>query len=348
MLKVIPDGHLSELNTQVKSSELPIRVCIAICTRDRPTLLSRALASVLAQKAAPAEILVVDNAPSDHATQALVRAEFPTVRYVLEPVPGLDFARNRALREATTEVVAFIDDDAVAHEDWHEVVKKTFERGARVALAIGRIDPLVLETEAQRLFEANGGFSRGPERISLPQDAARLLSGKRVPLIAWAVRIGIGCNMAVRREAALAVGGYDVALDMGAALPGGGDLDMVWRLLQAGQEVVYEPEALLWHEHRPDLDKVYDQIVGHQRAMVTVLTKIVSGADTRQRLPVFPYLCWRLMKPGVRLLQRARGRDPLPARLLLRMWWQCWLGLGTYPYVRRLAAQRASEAGQLP
>jgi glycosyltransferase involved in cell wall biosynthesis len=319
-------------------------VCIAICTRNRATLLRRALASVLAQKVLPAEILVIDNAPSDQATQALVRAEFPTVRYALEPVPGLDFARNRALREAAAEVVAFIDDDALAHEDWHEVIKQTFQQGHRVALSIGRIDPLVLETEAQRLFEANGGFSRGAERISLPADSGRLLQGRRVPLIAWAVRIGIGCNMAVRREAALAIGGYDVALDMGAALPGGGDLDMVWRLLQAEHEVVYEPEALVWHEHRSDLDKVYDQIVGHQRAMVTVLTKIVSGAETRQRLSVLAYLCWRLLKPGVRLFQRALGHDPLPTGLLLRMWWQCWLGLGTYPYVRRLAARRSSEA----
>src|SRR5215207_3224970 len=49
----------------------------AICTRNRPQLLRRALHSLLAQVQPPGEILVVDNAPSDTATHDLVRAEFP-------------------------------------------------------------------------------------------------------------------------------------------------------------------------------------------------------------------------------------------------------------------------------
>ncbi|MEP7176632.1 MAG: glycosyltransferase, partial [Gemmatimonadales bacterium] len=67
----------------------------------------------MAQRPAVAEILVVDNAPPDDATQDLV-ARYPSVRYVREPIQGLDFARNRALASASGEVVAFLDDDAVA------------------------------------------------------------------------------------------------------------------------------------------------------------------------------------------------------------------------------------------
>ncbi|HJR51562.1 MAG TPA: glycosyltransferase family A protein, partial [Gemmatimonadales bacterium] len=99
----------------------------AICTRDRPELLARALDSLVAQTPEVAEILVVDNAPAGDATRALVATRFPSVRYVAEPVPGLDFARNRALETATREVVAFLDDDAVAAPGWADSLRRVFE-----------------------------------------------------------------------------------------------------------------------------------------------------------------------------------------------------------------------------
>jgi hypothetical protein len=56
------------------------------------------------------ELLVVDNCPSTDATCNLVAA-YEGIRYVREDRPGLNVARNRALREAVNEIVAFTDDD---------------------------------------------------------------------------------------------------------------------------------------------------------------------------------------------------------------------------------------------
>jgi GT2 family glycosyltransferase len=312
----------------------------AICTRNRPDLLARALESLVAQVPAVAEILVVDNAPAVGATRALVATFFPSVRYVAEPVPGLDFARNRALEAATREVVAFLDDDAVAAPGWADSLHRVFEADADVAVCTGRIEPLSLETPGQRLFEANGGFSRGTERIRLPDDARRPLHGRRAPLIAWAISVGCGCSYAVRRSTARALGGFDEALDLGSTLPGGGDHDLLWRALSAGHVVVYEPSALAWHEHRRDLEAVHDQIAGHQRAVLAFLAKHLTGSGSRSRPALLGYTGWRLAKPGFRLLRRAVRRDPLPARLLVRMWWNCWVGLLVYPRARRLARRR--------
>ena len=101
-------------------------VCAAICTRDRTDLLRRALRSLTGQTSEPAEILVVDNAPGSPATEMMVRDEFPVFRYVMEPIPGLDFARNRALRETSREIVAFMDDDVVAGPGWAEAIPPAF------------------------------------------------------------------------------------------------------------------------------------------------------------------------------------------------------------------------------
>ncbi len=331
-------------HTTAKVAERAIAdMSAVVCTRDRTAQLERALDSLFKQELAPAEILVVDNAPADDSTRVLVERRFPDVRYVQEAVPGLDFARNRALHESGQTVVAFLDDDAVADCGWSRSMMTAFEKNPLAAACIGRVEALTLETEAQRLFEANGGFSRGNERICLPRDVTKPLHGRRAPLIAWAISVGSGCSLALRREVALEIGGFDEALDLGTVLPGGGDLDMVWRILQAHHHVVYEPEALAWHEHRREMEKVFDQVVGHQRALIAFVCKTTACVRGTKRLPILAFLVWRLVKPGVRLLRCATRRDSLPAGVLLRMWWHCWRGLGAYPAARRLARRRREE-----
>lgn len=320
-------------------------VTVAICTRDRPAELRRALRSLVEQHPSVDDLLVVDNAPSSLETHALVAREFPQVRYVREDVPGLDFARNRALHEASMEIVAFLDDDAVAQPGWLAAIRNTFDGDTRVGACTGRVEALSMESEGQRIVESNGGYSRGLERVRLPRDAGRPLHGHRAPLVAWAFSVGSGASLAVRRELALRIGGFDEALDMGAALPGGGDHDMLWRVLQSGYDVVYEPRVIALHEHRREVEAAYSQIVGHQRALVAVLTKMLVKTRGGGRLPVATFLAWRIAKPALRLVRRAVGRDPLPAPVLLRMWWNCLAGVSAYPRARRLARRRRLRYG---
>jgi GT2 family glycosyltransferase len=315
-------------------------VCAAICTRDRTDQLRRALRSLAVQAGEPAEILVVDNAPGGPATKTLVRDEFPVVRYVMEPVPGLDFARNRALRETSMEIVAFIDDDVVAGPGMAAAIRDVFRESERIAICTGKVGALSLETEGQRLFEANGGFARGEERIRLPADRKRRLHWMPVPLIAWSIGVGSGCCLAVRRRMILDLGGFDEALDLGHPLPGGGDLDILWRVLDAGYEIVYDPAVQARHEHRREVEASVNQILDHHRSLIAMLVKAAVSSCRTDRIGVLAFLAWRLMKPGVRLLSRLAGRDPLPAWALVRMWGNCWRGLGSYAAARRLAERR--------
>jgi O-antigen biosynthesis protein len=315
-------------------------ICVAICTRDRTELLRRVLDSIAHQTVRPAEMLVVDNAPSDATTEILVRDRYPEVRYVREECPGLNFARNRALIETTRDVVAFIDDDAVAEPGWTAAIREVFVESPWIAVCTGKVEPYSLETEGQRLFEANGGFSRGDRRIRLPGDRGKKLNGLFAPLIAWSISIGTGCNLAVRRQTVLEEGGFDEALDQAPVLPGGGDLDILWRMLDAGYEVLYEPSARMYHEHRREMAAVADQIVEHNHGLIAMLVKAAFTARRLSRISILMFLTWRLIKPGVRLTRRALGRDPLPARILLQMWWTGWRGLGTYGSAHRLAEQR--------
>jgi glycosyltransferase involved in cell wall biosynthesis len=304
----------------------------AVCTRGRPERLARTLESLERQSLPLGEILVIDNAGPGEPNAKDVTARFCRARWISEPRPGLDVARNTALDRARSEVVLFLDDDAVAEADWALHLVRAFEASS-VAACTGRVEALDVEAAGAALFEANGGYGRGDERIVLPRDAKRRLHGLPAPLIAWAVSIGSGCSLAVRRRAALAIGGFDEALDRGPSLPGGGDHDLLWRLLGAGHSVAYEPASVARHEHRATERDAIVQIAGHQRGLIAFLMKSLVQAETG-RAPIAAFLTWRLMKPGARLVRRAAGRDVLPARALLAVWADALRGLRAYPTAR--------------
>lgn len=327
-------------------SDQPPSVTVAVCTRERPEQLERLLRSLAGQVEPPDEILVIDNAPVTARTREVVERAYPACRYVVEAAQGLDFARNRALHESRSEIVAYIDDDAVASVGWVQGIAKVFAEHPRVAICTGRVEALSLDTEGARLFEANGGFARGDRRIHLPPGAGGRPPGRPRPLIAWSIAVGSGVSMAVRRSVALQLGGFDEALDMGSVLPGGGDLDMLWRVLEAGHEVVYEPAVRARHEHRSARAAAEMQILEHNRALIATLTKAIGQARGMRKLPVVAFLGWRLCKPLVRLTRRAIGRDPLPAALLARLFVASWRGLAAYPAATRLAAERARARGR--
>ena len=265
------------MNSISKSKKLTITAII--CTRDRPKLLARALKS-LTKQSQPADcIIVIDNAPSNNQTREIIHNQFSQVQYVREELPGLDFARNKAIDVTKTDILAFLDDDAIADKDWIHNYLLAFEKNDLIGACTGRVEPLSIDTESQKLFEANGGFSRGLVPITLPPPTSNRLYGLPAPNIAWAVSIGNGCSMAIRLNVIHKTGLFDEALDLGAPLPGGGDLDMFWRILSSGYLLQYVPEAIAWHEHRTEMRAIVNQIVGHQRGLVAFLVN--TEADQR-------------------------------------------------------------------
>lgn len=255
---ILPKMLQEQIYGQIKpvtSSSLP-SLTVAICTKDRTDNLRRCLNSLLPLQqhgASQLEILVVDNAPSDQQTYELVHT-LPTVRYTCEPKPGLDFARNHALQASTTELLAFLDDDVAVDRLWLEGLTAAFCENPDAGGVTGLVLPYELNTEAQILFEERGGFQRGFEKIRYGQQ----LKGNALYPCGAGI-FGAGCNMAFRRSLLLELGGFDNALDTGGPMPGGGDLDIFYRVVRSGHPLIYEPSYLVFHQHRPDLTKLRRQ-----------------------------------------------------------------------------------------
>lgn len=316
-------------------------VTVAVCTRDRAADLARCLESISCMDETPLEVLVIDNAPATDATERLVRTRFPTVRYVREPRPGLDWARNRAVIEARGDVIAFTDDDCAVDAGWLSAIATLFADDDQVMAVTGLVVPYELETEAQHLFERAGGFSRGFRRQWFAVDRERGLPWE----YCGAGRFGTGANMAYRRSLFGKIGLFDPALDVGTVTNGGGDLDMFFRVLVEGHTLAYEPAAVVRHRHRRTMAELARQLAGNGYGFCSfVVRNAFAYPDEKMR---FVYLAswWLWRWQLARLVNTIVRPTRLPARLMAVELWTGLTGLFRYGRARRVAARIVSEFG---
>lgn len=211
-------------------------VSVAICayTLDRWDDLCAAVASVQTQTSPAAELLVV----VDHndALLARARAAFAGVRVLPSEGPrGLSGARNTAITAAVGDLVAFLDDDAVAEPDWLARTVPHFD------------DPRVLGVGAHASPRWDAGAPAW-----FPEEFLWVVgcSYRGLPASAAPVRNLIGAAMCIRRDVLLETGGFDTGLGRTAERPLGceeTELCIRARSLHPGAQFVYDPAARVSH-----------------------------------------------------------------------------------------------------
>ncbi|MBI2213975.1 MAG: glycosyltransferase [Acidobacteria bacterium] len=205
--------------------------CSVIIPMDRPGPDAlRAVDSVLAQGARLHELLVVAGAPLELPAD-------PRIRLVIVEERNPAVRRNRAAGEARGEYLAFIDDDAIAREDWLERAATFLDENPGV-LAVGGPDPapaestfaeLVSDTLLAARFIGSGVAAhenrRGIFHVTSPHDVALV-------------------NLVVRRTAFVESGGFDAAIGYI-----GEDTALVESLMERGR-VLYHDSVVVFHRRR--------------------------------------------------------------------------------------------------
>jgi GT2 family glycosyltransferase len=225
------------------AAQARISVCIPTV---RAASLEPAILSIRAQTFAGWELLVVGQGPDASRLRAATERAAggdPRVRYLHLATKGLSAARNAALREAAGEIVAFTDDDCEAEPDWLEALDRCFAND--VDLVSGTVIAPVIE----RHFAVCPSVA--PGEITFVVDPA----DGTLPVEFDA----LGANLAVRRETALRLGGFDEQLGAGAHFPGGEEHDLVHRMAMAGATLRSTPAAVVHHTYgvRSGLREVY-------------------------------------------------------------------------------------------
>lgn len=286
------------------------------------------------------EVVVVDNAPAQPTTRLLLE-EFPDVRYVQEPRPGVSYARNRGLVECTGDVVAFVDDDTVVDPGWLRAVLLAFAGEPGAACVTGLVLSSEFETEAQRWFEQYGGFAKGFDRVVHHRTAERGLLYPYLP-----GSFGTGANAAFRTEWLRASGGFDPALGGGNPPVGGEDIDVLMRVVLAGERLVYEPRAVAWHPPHREMEALRQQMYVYGRGLSAVLTKAALSD---------PKVAWDILcriPPGLRFLldskspKNAHKAPTYPRELSHREWLGFLSGPGSYLLARRRVRSAARSGAR--
>jgi GT2 family glycosyltransferase len=211
---------------------------IVVVTSDRVADLRRCLLALRTHLEAPgtpsAEVVTV-HAPHDHEAIAMVRTVFPEVQAHIAPRRHIAVQRNLGARAARGEVIVYLDDDAWPRPGWLAALLAPFAE--------------------ERVLAASGPVFRGDGSVQCRRLAASAL-GRLVPLAdgdplprGMAPSFS-GCNLAVRRRALFAVGGFDENLPYQPD-----DMDLCWRLFQrAGGDartMAFAPLASVVHESSP-------------------------------------------------------------------------------------------------
>jgi hypothetical protein len=222
----------------------------------------------------------------------------PRLRYVEEPRPSAARARNAGLATATGEIVAFTDDDVVVDPLWLRVSVEGLLAAPNIGCVTGLIVPLELHNDSQLLLEQFAGFGKGFERKSYCLPEAR----RENPLLPYAAgALGSGASMVMPAEVGRALGGFDPALGPATAATGGEDLDLLVRILRHGYGLVYEPKAIVWHEHPVGRARLRRQVYRYGVGLGAMLGKqLLRGSERREMVRALPAAVRYLRDPSSR------------------------------------------------
>lgn len=196
-------------------------VSAIVCTRHRPDSLLLTVRSLLGPNSGPFELFVVDQSDGLESQQALV--DFladPRLRYIRSAARGKGAALNEGLHLASGRVVVCTDDDCEAPPGWAEQMARVMAAHPQAAVVFCNV--------TARAYDRTAGYVPTYERRT--DRVLRSIVGARKGF-------GLGAGMALRRDAVLALGGFDEAFGPGARFSSGDDWDVSVRVLLRGWQV---------------------------------------------------------------------------------------------------------------
>jgi glycosyltransferase involved in cell wall biosynthesis len=260
-----PKAALETVSRVYRSSRYDLRgtpwprVSIVVASYNGAATLDRCLDSLVRLDYPDYEVIVIDDGSRD-ATPQIAR-RYP-VSCVSVPNGGLSRARNLGIAAATGSIVAFLDCDAYADPDWLYFLVTALEDQDAAAVGGPNLSPPGDGFVAQCIDRSPGN----PTHVLIGDELAEHVAG---------------CNMAFRKGALEAIGGFD-----GVHRAAGDDVDVCWKLLARGQRIAFSPGGFVWHHRRATVRAYLHQQRGYGYAEGH-LKRTYPG-----RFNVFGHLVW--------------------------------------------------------
>jgi len=237
------------------------KISVVVCSYNGAATLRECLTSLSNVDYPDFEVILVDDGSTDDTRT--IADDFPQVIYYYQPNKGLSVARNVGAELATGEIIAYTDSDCVVDEYWLRYLADAMEAQQVVAIGGPNITPESDGWTAKCVAASPGN----PSHVMLDDRYA-----EHVP----------GCNLAIRREVLLGLGGFDAQFRQA-----GDDVDLCWRLLDANLSIGYAPGAMVWHHRRATVKAYAKQQKGYGRSEAMLHFK------HRRRCGTFGRSSWR-------------------------------------------------------
>lgn len=305
-------GALLQASPPLRTQGSRPSLTVAVCVTESDPNLSLCLAA-LQRLDANLEVLVIDN-----TLEGLEQPEgqYPGMRWLREARQGIGWARNRAIRAAQGELIAYLSSRTIVDADWASAVSAIFQADPTVMAVTGLVLPYELETPVQQQFEVSG-WGRGCDRQWF-----QIGAGERMPreLLAHPWRWGTGVNMVFRRALFEQIGEFKPDLSGVSS-----ELELFFRLLKAGQVLVYEPGAIGRYCYPSDPDA----LLAHHRDLGSASAYLQSGWQySDERLAAVQIGLWWTRTWHLKgLLRSLRGQHRLPLALTWAELQGAWQGL---------------------
>jgi glycosyltransferase involved in cell wall biosynthesis len=223
------------------------RVSVVVCAYNAERTMLACLVSLEKLNYPDYEVIVVNDGSTDRTLE--ISEDFPYCRIISQENKGLSVARNVGAEAATGEIVAYTDSDCVADPDWLNYLVGTMETKGLVACGGPNFSP----TETSLVPEAVAVSPGAPCHVLLGDEIAEHIAG---------------CNMAFRRDVLLGIGGFDPIYRAA-----GDDVDICWRLQDAGYAIGYSATGFVWHFRRNTVKAYIGQQKGYGKAEALVYGK---------------------------------------------------------------------------
>jgi len=209
-------------------------VSVIVCTYNRAKYLEKCLESLHQQTYKNFEIIIVNGPSTDETFQVIEK--FPHLKIInQEQLNGLSNARNLGITAAKGEIIAYIDDDAIANQDWLERIMNTYETIEPQPVCIGgKIEPIWEMARPEWL-----------EDTLLSQFS--VLDISKSPIFLKEKHL-FGTNMAFEKNVLKSIGGFSENLGRKGDILLSGEDDMIQDILRnLGYHCFYHPEILVRH-----------------------------------------------------------------------------------------------------
>jgi GT2 family glycosyltransferase len=221
-----------------KSLDWPF-ISVVICTYNGSKTIKEALTALQDLSYLNYEVIVVNDGSTDKTLEIISAFD---VKIIDSVNMGLSYARNLGLKAVQGEIVAYLDDDAFPDPDWLWYLADMFNTTSYAAIGGPNIEP-----EGAGFISSCINHTPGtPTHILISDHEA-----EHIP----------GCNMAFRKDWLLKIGGFDACFRIA-----GDDVDICWRIQEAGGKIGFAAGAFVWHHRRNTIKKFWKQQQGYGKA----------------------------------------------------------------------------------